>query len=186
VVYDGVIEGMTVHLRSVEELDAEVTFKMRLDPEKSRFIHRIKGTVEDQRNYIRRQREIPGDYIFLVEDLEGNPIGMKGVYKYDPEKKTVETGRFIGFGSQVQNIEALKLSFDFAFKELGVNEIIMSALENNTVMLGIQKRFGVEFTYREPCKGMDSDSLYSKLTKEAYEVSKPKIELLIQRFAGRK
>lgn len=167
----------------MEESDAEVTFRMRSDPEKARFIHRATGTAEDQRRFIAAQREKPGDYLFLVEDPEGKPIGMKGVYNYDPEKNTVETGRFIGYGSQVQNIEALKLSFDFAFDVLKVNEIVMSALEDNNVMLGIQRRFGVRFTHREYNEDMGRDSVYSVLTPEAYAQTKPKIEALIRRFA---
>lgn len=184
-VYDGVIKGLTVRLRSVEETDAEVTYRMRTDPEKTKFIHRNMGTVEDQRNYIIRQRRLPGDYLFIVEDLDKRPIGMKGVYGYDPVNKTVETGRFIGYGSQIQNIEALKLSFDFAFDILGVEKIIMSALEHNNVMLGIQKRFGAEFTHRERMDGLEQDSIFSVLTKEAYAVSKIKVQALINRFAGR-
>lgn len=184
-VYDGIIEGLTVRLRSIKESDAEVTYKMRTDPAKTRFVHRNKGTVEDQRDYIKRQRTLPGDYLFMVENLKGKPIGMKGVYNHDPVKKTVETGRFIGYGSQVENIEALKLSFDFAFDILGVDKIIMAALEYNNMMLGIQKRFGVEFTHRESMEGIAQANLYSELTKEAYAVSKVKVQKLIERFAGR-
>lgn len=184
-VYDKVIKGLTVQLRSVEESDAEVTYKMRMDPEKSQYVHQIHGTVEDQRNYIRKQRSTPGDYLFLIEDLKGKPIGMKGVYNYDPGKNEVETGRFIGYGSQIQNVEALKLSFDFAFDVLNVDHIEMSALENNSVMLGIQKRFGVKFTYKDRYEGIDHDNLHSILTREAYAVSKPKVEALIERFANR-
>ena len=184
-VYDSIIEGLTVKLRSIEESDAEVTYKMRTDPEKTRFVHQITGTVEDQRNYIKRQRTLPGDYLFMVENLKGEPIGMKGVYNHDPVKKTVETGRFIGYGSQVENIEALKLSFDFVFDILGVDKIIMAALENNKVMLGIQKRFGVEFTHRGRLEGIAQDVLYSVLTKEAYAISRVKVQKLIERFAGR-
>lgn len=185
-VYDGMIEGYTVNLRSVEERDAEVTFAMRSDPEKSRFIHAAKGTVEDQRRYIQRQRAIPDDYLFLVEDKQGNPIGMKGIYNYDAEKNVIETGRYIGFGSQAQNIEALYLSFDFAFDILHVNEIVMSALEINSVMLGIQRRFGVVETHRVFNENFGCDSIYSVLTKSAYAISRPKVDSLVKRFADRK
>ena len=184
-VYDGFIYGKTVRLRSVEESDAELTFKMRMDPKKGRFVRPSKGTVEGQREYIRKQRTVPDDYLFIIEDLQGNPIGMKGVYNYDKEKNEVETGRFIGYGSQVQNIEALMLSFDFAFDYMKVDHIVMSALENNDVMLGIQKRFGVEFTYRDRYEGLDHDNLHSVLTREAYAISRPKVSALIDRFAGR-
>ena len=184
-VYEGVIEGKTVRLRSVEERDAEVTFRMRSDPVKSRFFHAAKGTVENQLEYIKRQRELKCDYLFLIEDLEGNPIGMKGLYNYDASKKEVESGRFVGFGSQVQNMEALLLSCDFAFDVLKVETINMAALENNSVMLGIQKKLGVVFTYKDKPEGMNDYNLHSYLTREAYLSSRPRAQQLIDRFANR-
>lgn len=184
-VYEEIIKGKTVQLRSVEERDADVTFKMRSDPEKAKYLHPIKGTVEDQRQFIRTQREKPGDYLFVIEDLQGNPIGMKGVYNHNEEKKEIETGRFIGYGTQVQNIEALMLSIDFAFDIMMADRVVMSALENNKVMLGIQKRFGVKFTYRDRYDGLEYDNLHSVLTKEDYAVSRPNIQALIDRFAYR-
>ena len=184
-VYDRVIEGKTVRLRSVEERDADITFRMRSDPEKSRFIHATTGTVEDQLEYIKRQREKKGDYLFLIEDLEGNPIGVKGLYNFVPEKREVESGRFIGFGSQIQNMEALLLSYIFAFDVLNVDKISMAALENNSLMLGIQKKLGVVFTYKDIPEGMDNYNLHSYLTREAFSTSRPKIQRLIDRFADR-
>lgn len=184
-VYDGVIEGKTVRLRSVRESDAEATYKMRSDPEKTRFIHAAQGTVEDQKNYIRKQMNEPGDYLFLIEDLEYNPIGMKGLYHYNPEKSEIESGRFIGYGSQIQNIEALKLGFEFAFYTLKVNRINMCALENNSGMLSIQERLGAVLTGKRQSTELGFDNIFSVLTKDAYEEKKPSIDRLIDRFAGR-
>lgn len=184
-VYDGVIRGKTVLLRSVNEEDAEVTFRMRSDPEKSRYIHAAKGTVENQREFIRKQMATLGDYLFIIEDLDGNPLGMKGLYHLDNEKKEIESGRFIGYGSQIQNMEALLLSLDFAFETLHVNRINMAALETNTVMLGIQKKLGVEFTYRDKPEGIDQDNIHSFLAEEIYARTRPKIQALIDRFAKR-
>lgn len=184
-VYDKVLEGRTVRLRSIEERDAEASYRMRIDPEKSRYIHQDKGTVEDQRRYILAQREKPGDYYFIVEDLQGVPIGLKAICDYDAEKKTAESGRFIGCGSQIQNMEALMMGFDFAFNVLKVKRVIMSALEGNTWMLGIQKKFGAKYTHRHHEEGMPYDNLYSMLTAEDYASTRPKIEGLIDRFAER-
>lgn len=184
-VYSDIICGLTVCLRAVEESDAETTYKMRSDPEKTRYVHRSTGTVLDQLAYIKKQRKIPGDYLFIVEDLSGKPIGMKGVYNYNEKERTCETGRFIGYGTQVQNIEALKLSFDFAFDVLNVEKIYMAALEDNSVMLGIQKRFGVEFIGRELVEDIGQYNICSVLTRDAYLISKVRVETLIKRFANR-
>lgn len=184
-VFGEVIQGKTVRLRSIEERDAEATFKMRSDPEKSKFIHPAKGTVEDQRQFIRKQRETPGDYLFVIEDLEGNPIGMKGLYNYNAEEKSIESGRFMGFGSQVQNIEALMLSIDLAFDKLGVNTIYMAALENNSIMLGIQMKLGTVYTHREKLDDLNTYNVHSYLTRELYAKNRANIMNLVQRFANR-
>ena len=53
-IYRDKISGKTVRLRCIEEKDAEITYKMRSDPLKSKYIHAMEGTVEDQKNYIKR------------------------------------------------------------------------------------------------------------------------------------
>lgn len=184
-IYDGEIVGKTVRLRSVTEHDAEVTLRMRMDPEKSRYIHKVSGDIESQRAFIRSQMAKEGDYLFLVESLNGEPIGMKGVYDFNPETNTVETGRFISFGSQVQSIEALLLSFDFAFDVLGVEKIRMSVLSDNANMKGIQERFGVIVVKAEKSPEFQCDTIYSILTREGYAQTRSKIVSLIERFADR-
>jgi RimJ/RimL family protein N-acetyltransferase len=186
-VYDKVIEGKTIRLRSIRESDAEVTYKMRSDPEKTQYIHAAQGTVEDQRQYIRKQMQEPGDYLFIIEDLSGKPLGMKGLYHYDPDRKEIESGRFLSYGSQLQNIEALMLGFKFAFDILQVDKIRMAALETNTGMLSIQKRIGAVFTgERSYVTGMGCDNIFSELYREKYEKEKASIIQLIDRFAIRK
>lgn len=186
-IYDGYLIGKTIRFRSMDEGDAEITHRMRNDPDKARFIRpmRGEGSVEDQRAFIRKQRMTPMDYLFLVEDFEGNAIGMKGVYNYNKQENMVETGRYLGFGTQIQNIESFKLGFDFAFDYLKVDKVIMSALEINTRMLSLQKRFGTEYAYRDRYEELEYDSIYSILTKEKYKMTKPKIEKLISRFSNR-
>lgn len=184
--YGKVIEGKTVRLRDICDEDAEVTYWMRSDPEKSRYIHGAKGTVADQLAFIRDQESRPGDWLFVIEDLNGKPIGMKGVYDYDPETGHVETGRFICFGSQVQSVEALMLSFDFCFDVLGVDEITMTVLSENANMRGMQERFGVVRTRVQANEEFGCDTICSVLTREAYSVSRSKVNKLIKRFASRK
>lgn len=185
-VYNGIIRGKTVQLRSLEEQDAEITFKMRNDSEKNRFLNSPPVSVEAQKKYIAKQRQKPDDYYFLIEDLAGNPIGMKGFSDYKPEDRTIESGRFMGFGNQVQNLEALILSIDFAFDILGCERIIMTVLEKNKNMYSIQQKIGAKETGRVYMQDFGCDSIHSVLTKENYYPAREKIELLIERFARRK
>lgn len=141
--YDKTITGLTVRLRAVEESDAEVTYRMRTDREKTRYVHPVIGTVEDQRKYIENQRKKKGDYLFLVEDSDRKPIGMRGIYDYTGD--SAESGRTIGYGSPFQNMEALLLGFDFAFDILGVEKLYMDAMEQNVNIRSIQEKLGAFF-----------------------------------------
>lgn len=179
------LEGKTVNLRSIEERDAQATFELRSIPDKTRFIHAATGNVEDQLNYIRNQQKKPGDWLFVIEDKQGAIIGMKGVYGYDSEARTAETGRFLSVGSQIQSVEALMLGFDFAFEVLDVVQVEMSALEENTNMRGMQRRFGAEETYSEYDREFGCKLVHSILTRARFAETRPRIERLVLRFAGR-
>lgn len=184
-VYEGIIRGSSVVLRAVEEKDAEITFQMRNDPNKAKFISKSSSTVEAQLNFIKQQREKEGDYLFIVEDLQGKVIGMKGVYNHNPHEKKVETGRFLSYGTPVQNTEALLLSFDFAFDVLKCDKIHMSALEKNTVMRNMQNRFGVVVTHKTYDETFQDYHVFSVLTKENYNKVRQSIVSIIDRFALR-
>ena len=180
-----IIQGETVRMRPIAISDAEVTFKMRSDPEKSRYIHGATGTVDDQRAFIRKQISAVDEFLFVVEDLQGNPIGMRGLYDYDPMRGTIETGRFMSFGTQLQTLEAMCLGFDFAFDILGVDAVKMSVLADNSNMHGIQEKFGAEVTETHFNSEFGCDSICSILYKETYAVKKKHMKRLIERFSSR-
>ena len=184
-VYQKVLIGKTIKMRAMEEYDAKITFEMRTDPEKSKFLNSPPESVEDQRKYIQKQRNSIDDYYFIIENLEGKPIGMKAFSKYCPEKKTVESGRFIGFGSQLQHIEALLLGFDFAFEVLGVEKVLMTVIEHNTSMHSLQLRLGAKETERVFMPSFGCDSIHSELTQDDYLRARERAEELIKRFAVR-
>lgn len=185
-VYSEVLTGKTIRMRAMEESDAEVTFKMRNDPEKTRFLNPPPESVEAQRIYIAKQRESVDGYYFIIEDLEGNPIGMKALSDYCPETKTVESGRFIGFGSQIQHIEALIMGFDFAFDVLGVDKVLMTVIENNKAMYSLQQRLGAKETKRVFMPAFGCNSIHSELNRNDYLEARKKAENIIERFSGRK
>ena len=49
-VYDKPVEGITVCLRSIKESDAEISFKMRTDPQKAKFVHPVKERLKTSVN----------------------------------------------------------------------------------------------------------------------------------------
>lgn len=182
-VYDGIIKGLTVDMRSVVPDDAEVTYDMRMDKDKVRYMHKISGTVDDQRAYIVNQNKKPGDYLFLVLDKSGKPIGMRGIY--DVKEDSAESGRTIGFGDAFQNIEAILLGFDFAFETIGVSKVFMDAFEDNSSVRGIQKSIGAVEIEKNVIPGWNSLNVRSVLHKETYANKREKTMAMIEKHVRR-
>ncbi len=135
------IEGRYVDLLSCTEDDAEFTRAIRRDPEFIEFLPAVDNTVEEQKAWIRSQREKPGDYFFVVWDKAGNRIGTISIYNVHDD--LAESGRLAIKGSNpLQGIEAQILSFRFAFGKLGLECIDGFIFADNERAIRFNKQFG--------------------------------------------
>lgn len=178
-VYDGIIEGIGVNLRSVEERDAEFTYALRQDKERTKFVHSVDGTVEDQRNWIRNQRAREGDYYFIVEDKQGNPLGTVGYYGL--EGVNGEMGRMIINGTYAQNCDAIVQLRRFAFDIIGAEYVRCTMVNGNKGVLAQLRRLGAEQTgsYIDPKDGFEV--LIFRVSRQAYEARREKYVRLVEK-----
>jgi len=183
-VFDGILYGKTVCLRSVEEKDAAVTLKMRLNPSANQYLTKVDNDVEKQRAFIARQRDMAGDYLFIAEDMNGNPIGMRRVNRVSSEGRYCYTGSLIGLGNAVQNTEIALLGYDFAFQILGVSRIILEVVAANVNVVNSQARYGAEEIKRESSEEF-GEFIYQELTLESYMAHRPAIYGLIEKLGSR-
>jgi len=179
VIYDGIIEGIGINLRSVEESDAEFTYNLRQNKERTKFVHSVNGTVEDQRNWINRQRKRPGDYYFVVEDKEGNPIGTVGYY--DIKGVNGEMGRMVINGSFSQNCDAIIQLRRFAFEIIGADYVRCTAVKENKPVIAQLKRLGGEQTGSFVDEEEGFEILVFQVKREAYEKRKEKYWKLVEK-----
>ena len=139
-VYEKAIEGKYVTLRSCTEEDAEFTLGIRKDPDFVDCFPPLDITFDQQKAWISKQREKPGDYFFVVWDKEGNRIGTISIYGV--EGKRAESGRLAIKGTNpFQAIEAQILSFRFAFGELGLECIDGYIFADNDRAIRFNKQF---------------------------------------------
>lgn len=135
------IEGRYVDLRSCAEEDAEFTREIRQDPEFARFLPVINNTIDQQRDWICRQREKEGDYFFVVWDKEGRRIGTISIY--DVHGDRAESGRLaIRSRNPLEVIEAQLLSFRFGFNTLDLKCIDGYIYAENSKAIRFNKTFG--------------------------------------------
>lgn len=177
-VYNGVLEGKYVNLRSVEEKDAEFTLSLRQDPILTKYLPKLDITLEQQINWIKKQREKEGDYYFVIENKEGKSIGVIGVY--DVKGNSAETGRIAVIGSSFESIEAQMLSFDFAFDILKLDTTFNYVMADNIHALRFSQLFGSKSS--QPYVDEDGNKrIDGEISKSSYCRSKERIIKMLYR-----
>lgn len=139
-VYDGIIEGSYVYLKSADIEDAEFTLSLRQNPLLTQYLPKLDISMEQQKAWISSQREKDGDYFFVVRTLEGTPIGTVSIY--DLQGDTSESGRLALIGDSFQNIEASLLLFRFAFDIVGLKKVTGYIVDGNKRADRFNKQFG--------------------------------------------
>lgn len=176
-VYEGIIEGKFVNLRSVKEEDAEFILNIRNNPNISKYLPKLNVSVEQQKNWIAKQRSDKDSFYFVIEDKSSKVIGTISVYNIVNNHS--EVGRFCSLGNSIQNSEAALLQDDFIFYYLKLDYLDIWVYKGNKPVLALNKGFGCIW------EGENKDEngepfLYGKLTKENYEIKSKKIRRNIE------
>ena len=137
------LEGKYVTLRSVEESDAEFILSVRNNPRISRYLPPLNVTIEQQQQWISKQREDKDSYYFLLETPSGTPIGTLGIY--DIVGDHGECGRSCCIGEPFMAVEAGTLLTDFIFNTLKLAYTTIWVYEGNKPVIALNQSYGYEW-----------------------------------------
>lgn len=174
-VYDGIIEGKYVNLRSVSVEDADFTLKIRQDPEVTKYIPRLDITIEQQKNWIKSQREKSDDFFFIVYNKCDCPIGTISIY--DIKECIGESGRLVLKGNVLENIETQLLLYNFVFDVLNLDSVSGYIYKENKRALRFAKQFGGLITNDV----LKDEVLFSVVstTKENFHIAAKKLQVIL-------
>lgn len=136
--------GYGVRLRPVTEADAAFIHNLRTHPANSAFIGDTAGGVDAQRAWIQRYFERPGDYYFLVERLDGTPVGTAGIYDLNQSGSSAEWGRWVLLPDSQAAAASLFLVYRLAFERLGLSEVTCKIVAENEKVIALHERTGME------------------------------------------
>lgn len=177
-VYEKVISGELVDLKAAEIDDAQFTLSIRQDPEITKHLPRIDITLEQQRQWIKSQREKENGYFFVVWDKQGNRLGTIGIY--DIVGNTGEGGRLALYGDPFQKIEAGLLMSEFEFEILHLEHIIGWVEADNAPAIRWNKWFGAALSEPE----MDKRGIMIRridTTRDRARAAREKIRNIMQK-----
>lgn len=173
--YHGKRYGLTY--RFVNEGDAEFIYKLRTDPELSKYIHDVQGGVEGQVQWIRnyKQREAEGKEYYLIFYKESKPVGLNRLYSFHDTTYTGGSWVMVP-NSPMEVVLAVPLIIrEIAFEELGMT------FEDNYDATHVDNKKVIKFNKMFGCKiykhFMDVKGEYvaMSLTKEDFEANKPRL-----------
>ena len=164
-VYEGVIKGRFVELKSITLDDVQFSFDIRSAPENRETVGVVAKSVEDQKKYIEWQMKEPDDYYFVIYNRKGEKIGLIGLY--DIQGDTAEMGREVCSGNCVEVIESEILVEDFAMDVLGLKTLHSVIYANNAKHLKNQM-FNGQIPVRKVIRsGVECFYFENEITKDS-------------------
>lgn len=177
------IIGKSIIIRTANSEDAEFTFNIRQDREKTKYMPQLAGTIDSQKLWLQKQRESNDCYFFVVESKDGEKIGVYSLYNIS--NGTAESGRAILNGNPIQNMEANIMLYEFAFCIIHLNCVTMEIFSNNNSAIGVSQKVGAVETKRTFSEKYNDYIVEMKVTYDQYMERREKLMNLISRFGDR-
>lgn len=187
-----VLRGDYVDLRPVEVGDAALTLAWRQGA-RARLLNVGAQTVEEQEAWISSRPA--NEYNFMIVLKDGRPAGMLSLINVNRMSRHAESARFlIGDEEAVRGIpvavEAMKLLYQFAFDELGLQRIFGNVTSDNMLMVKWQKYLGMKEEGRMRqhhfLDGKFQDAIILGLLEPEYrQEALPRMEALIKMASPR-
>jgi diamine N-acetyltransferase len=160
--------------------------------ERAGLLNRSAGTVPEQVAWIRSRPA--SEHNFVIEIDDGHPVGMLSLIGVDPDNRHAESARFlIGDEDAVRGVpvavEAMKLLYELAFDQLGLERVWGTIAADNKRMIKWQRYLGMREEGRLRnhylIGGRFQDAVCLGILAEEYRgQARPRMEALIA--AGRK
>lgn len=165
-----------LHVRLVNESDAEFILSLRTNQELSRYLHPTENDVEKQREWIRayKQRERAGEEYYFIYDVDGEPLGVNRIYSV--RGKVCTGGSWIcrPQSDYVESIATLLFIRDLMFETLGFEKELFDVRKENRNVLRTHKMMGATIT------GESDIDFFFELEKEKYLNNRGRIISLLK------
>ena len=184
-ILDHEIIGEQVIIRSALPDDAEYTYNLRQNTEKTKYVHTLSGGVSQQKKWLQSQIDSEDSYFLLVSDKNRNPLGTYGIYAIDKQNMTARLGRTLLNGNPIQNLETVYMIHEYAFYQMGVKALYTEVFEDNIAAVGGNRQMGGEVISQSYNEEFGYNNLLFEITKENYEKKRVKLKKLVERFGKR-
>ena len=165
------LSGKNINLRTVEIEDAEFIYNMRQNQNKTKYLSKVTGTVESQKEWIKnyKQREDKQkEFYFLIESKNSEKLGLVRMYDFKDESFCWGSWLIKEDAPKTTAIESALQIYEFGFYSLGFEKSHFDVRKGNDKVISFHQRFGAKI--------VDEDALdyFFNFEKSDYEITKEK------------
>lgn len=166
-----IINGKNINLRTVEVEDAEFIYTMRQNQDRTKFLSKVIGTVETQKEWIKdyKQREEDKiEFYFVIESKNDEKLGLVRVYDFKNDSFCWGSWLIKEDAPKSTAIESALQIYEFGFYNLGFLKSHFDVRKENYKVIAFHQRFGAKIVDEN-----DLDYFFN-FEKSDYEVTKEK------------
>lgn len=165
------INGKNINLRTVTEEDAEFIYTMRQNKDKTKYLSKVIGTVESQKEWIKNYKQREEDkkeFYFVIESKDKEKLGLVRMYDFQDESFCWGSWLIKEDAPKTTAIESVLQIYEFGFYSLGFERSHFDVRKGNDKVIAFHKRFGAKIVNE------DVLDYFFNFEKSDYEITKEK------------
>ena len=160
-----------LNLRTVAIEDAEFIYNMRQNQNKTKYLSKVTGTVDSQKEWIKNYKqgeEEKKEFYFLIESKDEEKLGLVRMYDFQDESFCWGSWLIKEDAPKTTAIESALQIYEFGFYSLGFEKSHFDVRKGNDKVIAFHQRFGAKI--------VDEDELdyFYNFEKSDYEIIKEK------------
>ena len=166
-----IIYGKNINMRTVTTEDAEFIYNMRQNQNKTKYLSRVTGTVESQKEWIKnykQREEEKKEFYFVIESKDKRKLGLVRMYDFQDNSFCWGSWLIKEDAPKSTAIESALQIYEFGFYSLGFEKSHFDVRKENDKVIAFHQRFGAKI--------VDEDELdyFFNFEKSDYEIIKEK------------
>ena len=166
-----IIYGKNINMRTVTTEDAEFIYNMRQNQNKTKYLSKVTGTVESQKEWIKnykQREEEKKEFYFVIESKDKRKLGLVRMYDFQDNSFCWGSWLIKEDAPKSTAIESALQIYEFGFYSLGFEKSHFDVRKGNDKVIAFHQRFGAKI--------VDEDELdyFFNFEKSDYEIIKEK------------
>ncbi len=156
-----IIYGKNIIMRTVTLEDAEFIYTMRQNQGKTKYLSKVTGTVESQKEWIKSYKireEEQKEFYFVIESKNEEKLGLVRMYDFKDDSFCWGSWLIREDAPKTTAIESALQIYEFGFYGLGFGKSHFDVRKGNDKVIAFHQRFGA----------MIVDESDYEITKEKY------------------